>query len=219
MSSAVQLDIEGMTCASCATRVEKALNSLEGVEASVNYATERATIVVGGADSAELLRAVEGAGYRASVHTEDSVSPEEAPDRLRTRLIVSAAITIPVVVLSMVPLFQFPYWQWVVSALAVPVATWGAWPFHRAAAINARHGVATMDTLISLGVLAAVGWSCATPYLNFFTFHFGVVNLCFATVNTHFGKTEKCSRSTEIRRVFFEKVCQIVAGLRFGGAK
>ena len=159
MSSAVQLDIEGMTCASCATRVEKALNSLEGVEASVNYATERATIVVGGADSAELLRAVEGAGYRASVHTEDSVSPEEAPDRLRTRLIVSAAITIPVVVLSMVPLFQFPYWQWVVSALAVPVATWGAWPFHRSAAINARHGVATMDTLISLGVLAAVGWS------------------------------------------------------------
>ena len=159
MSSAVQLDIEGMTCASCATRVEKALNSLKGVEASVNYATERATIVVGGADSEQLLRVVQDAGYRASVHTEDSVSPEEAPDRLRTRLIVSAAITIPVVVLSMVPLFQFPYWQWVVSVLALPVATWGAWPFHRSAAINARHGVATMDTLISLGVLAAVGWS------------------------------------------------------------
>lgn len=155
----VQLDIEGMTCASCATRVEKALNSLQGVEANVNYATERATIVIGGADSARLLRVVEDAGYHASVHTEDSVSTHEAPDQLRTRLIVSAAITIPVVVLSMVPLLQFSYWQWVVSALAVPVATWGAWPFHRSAAVNARHGVATMDTLISLGVLAAVGWS------------------------------------------------------------
>lgn len=159
MSLPLQLDIEGMTCASCATRVEKALNSVEGVEASVNYATERATIVAGGSNPSALLEAVEQAGYHAALHSEDSVSNTEAPSGLRTRLIVSALITAPVVALSMVPLFQFSYWQWVVTAVAIPVASWGAWPFHRSAAINARHGVATMDTLISLGVLAAAGWS------------------------------------------------------------
>lgn len=159
MSSAVVLDIEGMTCASCATRVEKALNALDGVEASVNYATERATIVAGGTEADALLKAVEGAGYRASLHTEDSVSPSGPPDNLPNRLIFSAAFTIPIVVLSMVPVFQFHYWQWVVSALAIPVVAWGAWPFHRAAWVNARRAVATMDTLISLGVLAASGWS------------------------------------------------------------
>lgn len=159
MSLPLQLDIEGMTCASCATRVEKALNSVEGVEASVNYATERATIVAGGSNPSVLLEAVEQAGYHAALHSEDSVSNTEAPSGLRTRLIVSALITAPVVALSMVPLFQFSYWQWVVTAVAIPVASWGAWPFHRSAAINARHGVATMDTLISLGVLAAAGWS------------------------------------------------------------
>jgi Cu+-exporting ATPase len=159
MSSALQLDIEGMTCASCATRIEKALNAVPGVEASVNYATERATILSGGADPTALLKAVEGAGYHASLHTEDSVSSEEPPDRLLSRLVVSAAITIPIVLLSMVPLLQFHYWQWVVSVLAIPVVTWGAWPFHRAAWVNAARAVATMDTLISLGVLAASGWS------------------------------------------------------------
>jgi P-type Cu+ transporter len=159
VSTPLQLDIEGMTCASCATRVEKALNTLDGVEASVNYATERATIVGATVDPALLLDAVENAGYHASIHSEDSVSTGEAPDGLRTRLLISAMITLPIVALSMVPLFQFPYWQWVVTALAIPVASWGAWPFHRSAAINARHGVATMDTLISLGVLAASGWS------------------------------------------------------------
>jgi Cu+-exporting ATPase len=159
MSSALQLDIEGMTCAACATRIEKALNAVQGVEASVNYATERATILSGGADPTALLKAVEGAGYHASLHTEDSVSSEEPPDRLLSRLVVSAAITIPIVLLSMVPLLQFYYWQWVVSVLAIPVVTWGAWPFHRAAWVNAARAVATMDTLISLGVLAASGWS------------------------------------------------------------
>jgi P-type Cu+ transporter len=159
MSSPIQLDIEGMTCASCATRVEKALNKVEGVEASVNYATERATIVTSGVDPAILLEAIEQAGYHAAVHTEDSVESTDAETSLRRRLMISAGITLPVVLLSMVPLIQFPYWQWVVTALAIPVATWGAWPFHRAAAINARHGVATMDTLISVGVLAAAGWS------------------------------------------------------------
>ena len=165
MSLPIQLDIEGMTCASCATRVEKALNKVEGVEASVNYATERAT-VLGDVPPETLLGAIESAGYHAHVHSEE---PPLGPDpmvSLRNRLLISAAMTLPVMILSMVPPFQFLYWQWVVFALATPVAIWGAWPFHRAAAINARHGVATMDTLISVGVGAALGWSLYALFLG-----------------------------------------------------
>ena len=158
MSLPIQLDIEGMTCASCATRIEKALNKVEGVEASVNYATEQAT-VLGDAPTEALLTAIENAGYHAHVHSDEPSTGVDPMVALRNRLIISASMTLPVMVLSMVPPFQFLYWQWVVFALAVPVATWGAWPFHRAAAINARHGVATMDTLISVGVGAALGWS------------------------------------------------------------
>ena len=158
MSLPIQLDIEGMTCASCATRIEKALNKVEGVEASVNYATEQAT-VLGDAPTDALLTAIENAGYHAHVHSDEPSTGVDPMVALRNRLIISASMTLPVMVLSMVPPFQFLYWQWVVFALAVPVATWGAWPFHRAAAINARHGVATMDTLISVGVGAALGWS------------------------------------------------------------
>jgi P-type Cu+ transporter len=159
MSLPIQLDIEGMTCASCATRIEKALNKVEGVDASVNYATERATVTGTRVDTQKLLTAIEQAGYRASLHTEDTRENTDADDALRRRLVISALLTIPIIILSMVPPLQFPYWQWVVTALAIPVVTWGAWPFHRAAAINARHAVATMDTLISVGVVAAVGWS------------------------------------------------------------
>ena len=158
MSLPVQLDIEGMTCASCATRVEKALNKVDGVEASVNYATEQATIL-GEASPEILIQAIENAGYHAVVHSSTPTAADDPMVALRNRLLISASMTLPVMVLSMVPAFQFLYWQWVVFALAVPVATWGAWPFHRAAAINARHGVATMDTLISVGVGAALGWS------------------------------------------------------------
>jgi len=158
MSLPIQLDIEGMTCASCATRIEKALNKVEGVEASVNYATEQAT-VLGDAPTEALLTAIENAGYHAHVHSDQPSTGVDPMVALRNRLIISASMTLPVMVLSMVPPFQFLYWQWVVFALAVPVATWGAWLFHRAAAINARHGVATMDTLISVGVGAALGWS------------------------------------------------------------
>ena len=158
MSLPIQLDIEGMTCASCATRIEKALNKVEGVEASVNYATEQAT-VLGDAPTEALLTAIENAGYHAHVRSDQPSTGVDPMVALRNRLIISASMTLPVMVLSMVPPFQFLFWQWVVFALAVPVATWGAWPFHRAAAINARHGVATMDTLISVGVGAALGWS------------------------------------------------------------
>jgi len=165
MSLPIQLDIEGMTCASCAMRVEKALNKVEGVEASVNYATERAT-VLGDVLPETLLGAIESAGYHAHVHSEEPPSGPDPMVSLRKRLLISAAMTLPVMILSMVPPFQFLYWQWVVFALATPVAIWGAWPFHRAAAINARHGVATMDTLISVGVGAALGWSLYALFLG-----------------------------------------------------
>lgn len=158
MSTSLQLDIEGMTCASCATRVEKALNKVEGASAEVNYATERATITGSRLDEKALLEAIEHAGYGAHAHSDDEQGPEGSRSLVR-RLLISAGVTLPVIVLSMIPAAQFFYWQWVVAALALPIALWGAWPFHRAAAVNARHGVATMDTLISLGILSATGWS------------------------------------------------------------
>ena len=165
MTLPLQLDIEGMTCASCATRVEKALNKVEGVEARVNYATEQAT-VVGDASTDALIKAIESAGYQARVHSDEAAQGQDPSASLRTRLLASAVMTLPVLVLSMIPPLQFPYWQWVVFALALPVATWGAWPFHRAAALNARRAVATMDTLISLGVGAALGWSLYALFLG-----------------------------------------------------
>ncbi|NEM90971.1 heavy metal translocating P-type ATPase [Galbitalea soli] len=166
----VSLDIGGMTCASCATRVERKLNRLEGVTASVNYATEKAQVEAEGVDTAALIAAVEAAGYTATLPAPPAPAPgedaaeEQLPvDRevaaLRQRLLISAALALPVALLSMIPALQFPNWQWLALALAAPVAVWGAWPFHRAAAINARHGGATMDTLISVGVIAAFGWS------------------------------------------------------------
>lgn len=158
MNTALQLDIEGMTCASCATRVEKALNKVEGASAEVNYATERATITGARLDHKALLEAIEHAGYGAHLHSDDEQGPEGSRSLTR-RLLISAGVTVPVIVLSMIPAAQFYYWQWVVASLALPIALWGAWPFHRAAALNARHGVATMDTLISLGILSATGWS------------------------------------------------------------
>ncbi len=154
MSTSLTLDIEGMTCASCATRIEKALNKVEGAQAEVNYATERATVAGNALSTAALLRAIEQAGYSAEVHTDTPQATEGSGELLR-RLIISGSVSLPVMVLSMIPVLQFPYWQWIVAALALPIVIWGAWPFHRAAAINARHGVATMDTLISLGVLSA----------------------------------------------------------------
>ena len=159
MSTPLQLDIEGMTCASCAQRVEKALNKVEGVEATVNFATERATITKGSVSPDVLLQAVENAGYQAVVHRTNAPDSVDSSDILVSRLTFSALVSVPIVVLSMIPALQFTYWQWVVTGLALPVVVWGAWSFHRSAAINARHGVATMDTLVSLGVLAASGWS------------------------------------------------------------
>ncbi|WP_410642138.1 heavy metal translocating P-type ATPase [Amycolatopsis sp. lyj-346] len=152
----VELAIGGMTCASCAARVERKLNKVDGVTATVNYATEKAQVSYPGRLSVDDLKAVvEAAGY--SAHLPEPETPEEEPPR--TRLLVSAGLTVPLIVLAMVPAWQFAGWAWAALALAAPVVTWGAWPFHRAAAVNLRHATATMDTLISLGVVASVVWS------------------------------------------------------------
>lgn len=160
----VEFDISGMTCASCATRIERKLNKLPGVEASVNFATEKARVRSTEVPVDELLATVEAAGYSASLPAPPATADAPAAKDvelalLRHRLIVSAALAAPVAALSMIPVLQFTNWQWLALTLAAPVVVWGAWPFHRAAAINARHGAATMDTLISVGVLAAFGWS------------------------------------------------------------
>ena len=160
----VELEIDGMTCASCATRIEKKLNKVDGVSATVNYATEKAKINnVGDHGIDELIKVVAGAGYRASVpSTPPAVAGSDADDptaALREKLIVSAVLSLPVILLAMVPPLQFNGWQWLSLGLATPVVLWGASGFHRAAWVNLRHGAATMDTLISMGTLAAYAWS------------------------------------------------------------
>ncbi|WP_099024288.1 heavy metal translocating P-type ATPase [Mycolicibacterium palauense] len=155
------LRLDGMTCASCATRVERGLNRLEGVRATVNFAVERAHVEHDDRTSTQdLLDAVESVGYHASPLLEPGEGDGEVPrDALRPRLIGSALLAVPVVALSMIPAWQFPGWQWLVLALTAPIVAWGGSPFHVAALRNARHGASTMDTLVSLGTLAAFGWS------------------------------------------------------------
>ena len=159
----VELALQGMTCAACAARIERTLNKLDGVEAAVNYATESAMVAFTKSDVTEqmLIDAVRKAGYDASVLDEESTDDDldERLSALKRRLLVSVVLSVPVVALSMVPAFQFRNWQWWAFAFSLPVATWGAWPFHRVAALNARHRTSNMDTLISVGVLAAMAWS------------------------------------------------------------
>ncbi|GAB3325524.1 heavy metal translocating P-type ATPase [Geodermatophilus aquaeductus] len=166
----IELSIGGMTCASCAARIEKKLNRLDGVTATVNYATEKARVSFGdGVVPEDLVATVEKAGYTAALPAppaQDAV-PEADPDAgLRHRLLVSAVLSLPVVVLGMVPALQFEYWQWLSLTLAAPVVVWGGAPFHRAAWTNLRHGAATMDTLVSLGTLAAFLWSLYALFLG-----------------------------------------------------
>ena len=158
------LAVGGMSCASCAARVEKRLNQVDGVVATVNFATEQATVDFPDSVTADdLIAAVEETGYTATLpaRIDEPSLPEEsgATTSWRRRLLVSAALSVPVVLVSMVPALQFEYWQWLALALATPVAVWGAWPFHSAALANLRHRAATMDTLISVGVAAAYLWS------------------------------------------------------------
>lgn len=170
----IELAIGGMTCASCAARIEKKLNRMDGVTATVNYATEKATVRY--ADEVtpdELIATVEKTGYTAALPPpptpaggEPAAEPVDELRGLRTRLWVSAVLTVPVIVLAMVPAWQFDFWQWLSLTLAAPVVAYGGLPFHRAAFINLRHGAATMDTLVSLGTLAAFGWSVWALFLG-----------------------------------------------------
>ena len=168
----LELPITGMTCASCANRIERKLNKLDGVTASVNYATEKATVDFDPATvaPAQLVAAVEAAGYEAVIPAaEPAAADEPAADELsplRRRLFISAALSIPVLVIAMLRPLQFDNWQWLSLQLATPVILWGAWPFHRAAWANLKHGAATMDTLISMGVLAAWVWSLYALFLG-----------------------------------------------------
>ncbi|MDQ3166681.1 MAG: heavy metal translocating P-type ATPase [Actinomycetota bacterium] len=175
----LELQIGGMTCASCAARIEKKLNRMPGVEASVNYATEKATVTLPeGTTVDDAIATVEATGYTARLPrppasstnqpgADQGTSPEDLEvAALRQRLVGSAALAVPVVLLAMIRPLQFDNWQWLSLTLAAPVVMWGAWPFHRAAWANARHRAATMDTLISLGVLAAFGWSLYALFLG-----------------------------------------------------
>jgi Cu+-exporting ATPase len=170
----IELAIGGMTCASCAARIEKKLNRLDGVTATVNYATEKASVsypaTIGPAD---LIATVEQTGYTARVpeppaprHTDDLSTEAAGLARLRTRLRVSVALAVPVLAMAMIPFLQFRDWQWLSAILAAPVVVYGGWPLHRAAWINLRHGAATMDTLISVGTLAAFGWSMVALFFG-----------------------------------------------------
>ncbi len=185
----VDLAIDGMTCAGCAARIEQRINALPGVTATVNFATELAHVALpdpapgpGGAPTstadavATVVAAVEAIGYHArplpapgTATSDGGDEPSGAPDavtELRRRVAITAALTVPVVLLAMVPALQFDHWQWLSLTLAAPVVVWGAGPFHRAAWMNLRHGAATMDTLVSIGVLAAFGWSVAALFLG-----------------------------------------------------
>ncbi|CAM5721582.1 heavy metal translocating P-type ATPase [Streptomyces fumanus] len=178
--SEVELRIGGMTCASCAARVEKKLNRMDGVTATVNYATEKARVVYpAGTEVADLIATVVKTGYTAEEPPPPEPAVQDTPgadapaadtdpelSALRRRLTVSALLALPVVLLAMVPAAQFDNWQWLSLTLAAPVVVWGGLPFHRAAWTNLRHGAATMDTLVSLGTLAAFGWSLWALFLG-----------------------------------------------------
>ncbi|MFF5498405.1 heavy metal translocating P-type ATPase [Streptomyces aquilus] len=170
--SEVELAIGGMTCASCAARIEKKLNRMDGVTATVNYATEKAKVSFAGEVSVQdLIATVEKTGYTAQEPSppEDPGDDEPVHDELRTlrqRLTTAVLLAVPVVAMAMIPALQFEYWQWLSLTLAAPVVTYAGWPFHKAAFTNARHGAATMDTLISVGTLAAFGWSLWALFLG-----------------------------------------------------
>jgi Cu+-exporting ATPase len=158
----IELPIEGMTCATCASRIERKLNTLDGVTATVNYATEKASVEYDPAHvtPVALVDAVAQVGYSARLpEAVEAVREDDPTAGLRRRLLVSAVLSLPVLLMGMIPALQFTYWQWLAFELATPVVLWAGWPFHLAAWKNLRHGAATMDTLVSLGTLAAWGWS------------------------------------------------------------
>ncbi len=167
----VELIIGGMTCASCAARVEKKLNRMDGVSATVNYATEKAKVTYSdGISTDDLVATVEKTGYTATLPApavaESNVAEPDELKPLRERLIASIVLAIPVIAFGMIPALQFDFWQWASLTLAFPVVTWAAWPFHKAAWTNLRHAATTMDTLISLGVLSSFLWSLYALFIG-----------------------------------------------------
>ncbi|WP_166986196.1 heavy metal translocating P-type ATPase [Canibacter zhoujuaniae] len=199
-----ELQIGGMTCAACAARIEKKLNRIAGVEATVNYATERANIsAAAGVTEAELIATVEKTGYTATEVRQDTEQADLAA--LKIRVIIAAALTIPVVLIAMVPPLQFDYWGWVSLALTLPVVFWAGLPFHIAAFKNARHGSATMDTLISIGTLAATLWSTAALLFG----HAGMPGMRHTF--TLFG-----GRSDPLSDIYFEVAAGVITFVLLG---
>jgi len=211
----VNLSVTGMTCAACALRIEKKLNKLEGVTAAVNYATEKASVAFDptqiGPD--ELIAAIEATGYGASLpapvrSAPSGGQPDASVERTRSlqrRLVASAGFGLPVLVISMVSPLQFPYWQWVCLGLTAPVASWGAWPFHRAAFVNLRHRATTMDTLISVGVLSAFLWSLWALVFG----HAGMANM-------KMGFSFKVDRSAGTEHIYLEVASAVVVFILAG---
>jgi len=221
-SNKVELSIEGMTCASCAARIEKRLNKVEGVKASVNYATEKAAVTFDeNIDTTELISAVESAGYKAFLPQADSHSDDTNSDRvdptksLRDRAIICAVLSIPVVVLSMSPALQFRNWQWLAFALTAPVVVWGALPFHIATWKNLRPSTVTMDTLISIGTLAAFSWSVYALFIG----DAGVsgMKMSFELVSSSsHGGVHSASQSGGTQEIYLEVACAVTTFLLVG---
>ena len=203
--SSIDLDLQGMTCAACAARIEKKLNKVDGVDASVNYATERARILAPiGTSVEDLIAVVEQAGYGASVPVPDAPVVDHSA-ALKRRVIVAAILSIPVIIMAMVPPLQFPGWQWVSLALATPVWAWAGWVFHRSAIVNLRHGATTMDTLISMGTTAAYLWSL-------YALIFGEAGRIGLKHHFHFGLV----RDDTLSSVYFEAACGIILFVLIG---
>jgi P-type Cu+ transporter len=221
----VRLEIEGMTCASCAARIERKLNKLDGVEASVNYATEEAAVAFDPARVAvaDLFRAVEAIGYGAALPREaadvtEAAASADALGLVRRRLAAAGVLTAPLALLAMLPPLQFRGWEWLALALAAPVVLWGGWPFHRAAAANARHLAATMDTLISIGTLAAFGWSAVVLFAGLDAetyFEVGAVITTLILLGRYFEARAR-RRSSEAIRALLELGAKEARVLRDG---
>ena len=202
----LELDISGMTCASCAARIEKKLNKVALVQASVNYATERATVIAPlGVTDEQLIGVVEAAGYGASLPVMSTGEPDDAVGRLQRRMVVAIAASTPVIAVAMVPPWQFPGWQWVSLVLATVVVWWCGWGFHRAALVNARHRSSTMDTLVSLGTTAAYAWSLYALLFG----HAGMIGM-----RHEFEFVLR--RSDGAGNVYFEAACGIITFLLIG---
>jgi P-type Cu+ transporter len=205
----VELPITGMTCASCANRIERRLNKLEGVQATVNYATEKAAVTfdASSVSTDDLIGAVRAAGYDAALPATGSEPAAEVDHTkpLRDRLIISAVLSLPVLLLSMIPALQFDNWQWLVFNLATPVVLYAAWPFHRAAWANAKHATATMDTLISVGTLAAYVWSIVSLF-------FGDAGMTGMTM----GFDLVPDRSASLDHVYFEVASVVITFILAG---